>query len=257
MSKVAKVCGIKTEEDALKVIESGSDLMGIILVPNRKRTVDLDVARKISNMVRHRREVKNRRYKTMDEIFEFISSKEYNHIDDYLLHVSDVIRENGPFLVGVFRNQSFDDVFKIATELKLDFVQLHGDEDSLKFCDLNLEKGKPRFGVIPRFVVPNDVDKMYDVLDRIIKDKRWVGKGFVLPLLDAEAGGEGRTIDWAAVERLDRGKYILAGGLSPDNILKAKLIEKAIAYDVSSGVENKEGTKDHQKIELYIKSIKS
>lgn len=257
MSKVAKICGIKTEEDALKAIESGADLMGIILVPNRKRTVDLEVARKVSNMVRDRREVNNRKYKTMEEVFAFISSREYNHIDDYLLHFSNVIRENGPFLVGVFRNQSFDDVFRVATELKLDFVQLHGDEDSLRFCDMNLENEKPRVGVIPRFVIPKDIDRMYDVLDRIIKDKRWVGKGFALPLLDAEAGGEGKTIDWKAVERLEKGRYILAGGLSPDNILEAILVNRAIAYDVSSGVENKEGNKDHQKVEVFIKSIKS
>ncbi|GCE99642.1 bifunctional tryptophan synthase trp1 [Zygosaccharomyces mellis] len=86
---VVKICGLQTVEAAQVAIESGADFVGVICVPNRKRTVDAEVAKSISKLC---------------------SGKSVK-------------------LVGVFRNQAKEDVAKIARDYRLDVVQLHGDED--------------------------------------------------------------------------------------------------------------------------------
>ena len=50
--KVVKICGIKTVEAASVAIDNGANLLGCILVPNRARTIDLEVAKQIARMVK-------------------------------------------------------------------------------------------------------------------------------------------------------------------------------------------------------------
>lgn len=86
---VVKICGLQSVEAAQVAIDNGADLLGVICVPNRKRTVDCEVAKSISKLCRGK-DVK---------------------------------------LVGVFRNQPKEEVARIAGDYDLDVVQLHGDED--------------------------------------------------------------------------------------------------------------------------------
>lgn len=88
---VVKICGLQSVEAAQVAIDNGADLLGVICVPNRKRTVDAQVAKSISNLCHS--EGKNVK------------------------------------LVGVFRNQPKEEVAQIAQDYNLDIVQLHGDED--------------------------------------------------------------------------------------------------------------------------------
>ena len=53
--KVVKICGIKTVEAASVAIDNGANLLGCILVPNRARTIDLEVAKQIARMVKRDR----------------------------------------------------------------------------------------------------------------------------------------------------------------------------------------------------------
>lgn len=91
--RLVKVCGLQSVEAAQRAIQCGANFIGIICVPNRKRTIDRDVAKQISALVH---------------------DKQFN--------------KNGTQLVGVFRNQAVDEVAAIAQEYNLDVVQLHGDE---------------------------------------------------------------------------------------------------------------------------------
>jgi phosphoribosylanthranilate isomerase len=78
-------------------------------------------------------------------------------------------------------------------------------------------------------------------------------------LLDAEApgefGGTGKTLDW---ERVDGSKlrkpWILAGGLTPDNVSSAIRLARPYGVDVASGVESKPGNKDPEKVKRFIKN---
>lgn len=216
--KIVKICGLKTVDAAKVAIDNGANLLGCILVPNRARTIDHEVAKEISKLVKRERKPFKPTGNTPTEHFE---------------QVSQWIIENGPFLVGVFRNQPREVVFRIARELDLDFIQLHGLEDKVLFIN-------DEFGVIPRYVVPDEIDLLQEQSNALMQCVS-------LPLLDSEAGGEGKLIDWSYIESLPT-KAILAGGLTPDNI---PVFDNILGYDVSGGVETN-GIKDSTKIINFI-----
>lgn len=216
--KIVKICGIKTVNAAQVAIDNGANLLGCILVPNRTRTIDHEVAKEISKLVKKERKPIKLTAETPTEHFE---------------QVSQWIVENGPFLVGVFRNQPKEEVFRIARELDLDFIQLHGLEDKLLFVN-------DEFGIIPRYVVPDEIQLLKDQGESLMQC-------ISLPLLDSEAGGEGKVIDWSYIEKLPT-RAILAGGLTPDNI---PVFDNILGYDVSGGVETN-GIKDSSKIINFI-----
>ncbi|KAK6203640.1 phosphoribosylanthranilate isomerase [Scheffersomyces amazonensis] len=249
MTKLVKICGIKAEDAAAKAIESGADLLGMILVPNRKRTVDHEVAQAISRQVKQARISKHRQYQSINELQLHISTLPIKSIKEYFEIVSQLLIENGPFLVGVFRNQSIEDVLDTASKLELDFIQLHGNENKVEYIKLINHK----FGVIPRYVIPQQINIMPHDFEQIINFK-----SVSIPLLDSDAGGEGKVIDWNLINKeLNFGNFILAGGLTPDNLKDTVTINNVIGYDVSGGVEDINGNKDFNKVEKFITIGKS
>ena len=238
--KIVKICGLKDAESASVAIKRGANLLGVILVPNRKRTVEDDKAREISNLCRQQRKRLNRRFQTSKELINYartLSSTGALWFED----CSKLIIENGPFLVGVFRNQPLDDVISICKRLDIDIVQLHGSE--------NLEEYVPalELPVIARFT-PGRSD-----LSKAVQTHK-----HLLPLLDSEAGGQGKMIDWAEAAEFNRdldGQFILAGGLTPENVDRALLVSGCLGVDVSGGVET-DGSKDHEKIERFLRNAR-
>jgi phosphoribosylanthranilate isomerase len=150
--------------------------------------------------------------------------------------------------VGVFVNESLENVAEIAATAKLDAIQLHGEETP-EFCrevkeKTNLEIIKA-FRVSPDFT-PEDVLK-YEV-DAI--------------LLDAynpkEHGGTGETFDWEIAKKVQEifPKMYLAGGLNRDNIADAILRVEPFAVDVCSGIESEKGNKDKFLLINFLKASK-
>jgi phosphoribosylanthranilate isomerase len=81
-------------------------------------------------------------------------------------------------------------------------------------------------------------------------------------LLDAyipgQPGGTGHSFDWTlAVQAKGYGPVILAGGLTPDNVLQAVRTIQPWGVDVSSGVEAAPGRKDPDKVRRFITAVKS
>lgn len=239
--KIVKVCGIKTVEAAQVAIENGASLIGTILVPNRARTVEPDIARQLAKLCKKSRRENGSKYVTSKELLTYLKSSETQG-SEWFEEVAETISRNGPYLVGVFRNQPIDEVREISQDLGIDIIQLHGSEDVSEYVSqLDLP-------VIPRFVLtkPN------------IKDALSTHK-FLIPLLDSEAGGEGKLIDWndASLFGEERdGRYILAGGLTPDNVIEGLRINGCLGVDVSGGVET-EGLKDHSKVKSFVVNAKS
>ncbi len=151
-----------------------------------------------------------------------------------------------PFLsaVGVFANESREEVEKIAEYCRLHCVQLHGDENP-DYCDKIKHSA-----VIKAFRVSCAQD--IDALDEYEVD------GY---LLDADVkgmlGGTGRSIDpQIAREACRFGPIILAGGLTPDNVWQAVEIARPLAVDVASGVEESPGLKSKTLMQAFIRNAK-
>lgn len=206
-----KICGLQTVDAAEEALERGADYLGVICVPKRKRTVSRDVARQISSIVHKRRE-------------EGSKCK----------------------LVGVFRNQSTQDIMRYYEDYGLDVVQLHGDEDVVKYRDEMPEE----ITIIKRFVFPRDSEDV----------KKSEGLKNVLALFDSDAGGTGEVLDWEAISEWSGNNpeigFILAGGLNPSNVGGAiAQMEGIQGVDVSGGVET-DGNKDFDKIRDFIANVK-
>lgn len=141
--------------------------------------------------------------------------------------------------VGVFVNESVENIISIADEVGIDYIQLHGDEDEL------FAKQIP-FPIIKAFSIEKtDVTTI----------ERYPAE-FIL--LDSPGkkyrGGTGETFNWERINELelDKQKIMLAGGLNVHNVQRAIQLVAPRGIDVSSGVETN-GKKDHKKIKQFIK----
>lgn len=241
VTKIVKICGLKTQEAASVSIESGASLLGTILVPNRARTVDPEIAREISKLCHEKRISKGSKYLTSKELKDYVNTLQIKG-PEWFEKVAETIVENGPYLVGVFRNQSIEDVKRISAALNIDIVQLHGSEvvdDYVSSIELP---------IIPRFI-----------LNKPGFENSLNTHKFLIPLLDSEAGGEGNLIDWNDANIFGEemnGRYILAGGLNPENVNNALKIKGCFGVDVSGGVETN-GIKDNNKIKRFVSNTKT
>jgi len=144
--------------------------------------------------------------------------------------------------VGVFVNESIKNMNQIAKEVGLDYIQLHGDEPAEIAAALPL----PVIKAFSIHDVTSDILQTYPC-DYFLIDSP--GEKY--------RGGSGKTFDWTKLEQLgmDRGKCMLAGGLTAENVQKAITIARPIGVDVSSGIETN-GVKDATKIKQFIHHAK-
>jgi len=157
-----------------------------------------------------------------------------------------IISSLPPFVttVGVFVNQSLDEIIAIKDKTGIDAAQLHGDETP-QFCSS----------------VPLKVIKAIRVKDDL--DEHGVAQYPVQAILfdtysDVEYGGTGKSFNWEILKDISiSGEIILSGGLSPDNVAEAVRTVRPYAVDVSSGVEATPGKKDHMKLRKFIEAIKN
>jgi len=146
--------------------------------------------------------------------------------------------------VGVFVNKDVDKVNKIAEELNLGMVQLHGDE-SPEYCNQMI---KP---VIKVFRVNNKFDS-------IMLNNYQVATFLFDTYNKGNYGGTGESFDWQSILQLNTEiPVILSGGLNADNILEGIEVLKPSAVDVNSGVEAAPGKKDEEKIKNLFTILKN
>ena len=149
-----------------------------------------------------------------------------------------------PFVdcVGVFVDKQLEEVEELVEYCGLSHAQLHGSE-SPKYCE-RLERFAPPVRVIKAFRI-GDKSKAPD-----FSPYDSVACGYLLDTyVKGNAGGTGETFNWQIIDQLQlKRPLILAGGLTPENILDAIQSVKPFAVDVNSGVESEPGIKDHGKI---------
>ncbi len=156
-----------------------------------------------------------------------------------------IISRLPPFIqsVGLFVNEETEKINWTADYCGLDLAQLHGDESPEDCLEVNRR-------VIKAFRVQNIVS-----IDPL---KNYQVSGYLLDAWSPDAyGGTGRTFNWElAGAARQYGPIILAGGLSPENVVDAISSVHPYGIDVSSGVESAPGKKDAAKLREIIRLAK-
>ncbi len=210
-----KICGLTSPEHAVAAAEAGASFAGLVFAESR-RQLTIERARPIAEAVRQQGAAR-------------------------------------PRIVGVFANQTIGEMHRIAEAVRLDLMQLSGDEPpdmvtkvrwpAIKAC--HLPSGK----------VPDSE------LAALRKALRYIRDAGALPLLDTKApgryGGTGKAFDWETARRLAKEfDFLLAGGLTPDNVSEAVRRVMPWGVDVSSGVE-RDGVKDPALIRGFIRAVRA
>ena len=143
--------------------------------------------------------------------------------------------------VGVFVNAEESDLLLIAEKLRLDFVQLHGDESSTYIR--KIQKGG--FRVIKAFNITraSDFEPIYNSpADLCLLDNR----------IGETRGGTGETFNWAAKPRRQIANLVLAGGVDADNLAKGVRLFRPLVVDVSSSLESRPGVKSLLRMKQFF-----
>ena len=214
-----KMCGISKVETIPAVVEAKPDYMGLVFAPS-KRQVTVDQAKILVEEL-HRGYAK-----------KYGSDTEHDK--------NDTIKT-----VGVFVNETVDNLVTIANEANLDAVQLHGDEDEAFIQSL-----KERTNV--------EVWKAIQIRTAADTEK-WIDSSADMLLFDAyhkdERGGTGEVFDWSSLDAFER-PFMLAGGIDSTNVARAIRTVRPYGIDTSSGIETN-GVKDDEKITAFTKIVKS
>ncbi|MBS6392291.1 MAG: bifunctional indole-3-glycerol-phosphate synthase TrpC/phosphoribosylanthranilate isomerase TrpF [Veillonella sp.] len=214
-----KMCGISKVETIPAVVEAKPDYMGLVFAPS-KRQVTVDQA------------------KTLVEELHRGYAQKYGSDTEH--DKNDTIKT-----VGVFVNETVDNLVTIANEANLDAVQLHGDEDEAFIQSL-----KERTNV--------EVWKAIQIRTAADTEK-WIDSSADMLLFDAyhkdERGGTGEVFDWSSLDAFER-PFMLAGGIDSTNVARAIRTVRPYGIDISSGIETN-GMKDDKKITAFTKIVKS
>ena len=214
-----KMCGISKVETIPAVVEAKPDYMGLVFALS-KRQVTVDQA------------------KTLVEELHKQYATRYNSGAEQ--STNDEIKT-----VGVFVNETLDNLVKIATEANLDAVQLHGDEDEAFIQSL---KERTNVEVWKAVQIRSAADA-----------EAWIDSSADMLLFDAyhkdERGGTGEVFDWSCLDEFER-PFMLAGGIDSTNVARAIRTVRPYGIDISSGIET-DGVKDDEKIKAFTNIVRT
>lgn len=236
-SKV-KMCGISKVETIPAIVDAKPDYMGLVFAPS-KRQVTVEQAKILVDELHKQYE------NTYGDVTVPMNTDTAQDNQDSQEFVQGKSKPKKIKTVGVFVNETVENLLKIAEEVKLDVIQLHGDEDeafiqSLKECT-NVEVWKA-------VQVRNAVDA-----------EKWIDSSADMLLFDAyhkdERGGTGEVFDWSSLDAFER-PFMLAGGIDSTNVARAIRTVRPYGIDISSGIET-EGVKDDEKIKAFTHIVRT
>ncbi|MGW0177514.1 phosphoribosylanthranilate isomerase [Rhodococcus sp. NPDC003322] len=146
----------------------------------------------------------------------------------------------GVLPVGVFVRMGLDEIVAAATAADLDHVQVHDLRSAADVSALH-DAGL----TVIRAVNTGGAEDLADDL------------GADLLLVDGAVAGAGVTWDWQDRSALPSGRWILAGGLTPENVARAVTTSGAWGVDVSSGIESSRGVKDPALMSAFAAAVRS
>ncbi|MDP2700253.1 phosphoribosylanthranilate isomerase [Thalassospira sp.] len=155
--------------------------------------------------------------------------------------------------VGLFVDAG-DEALKTAIHAaRLDVLQLHGSEDPARVREIRDTFGLRTMKAIA-ISTADDLNRARDIYDGVADFLLFDAKP---PKDSALPGGNAVSFDWTLLTgRTWKSDWMLAGGLTPDNVAEAVHISQAPWVDVSSGVERTKGVKDARKINAFVRAAK-
>jgi phosphoribosylanthranilate isomerase len=214
-----KICGLTDTAHIRAAAEAGADWVGFVLYPKSPRN---------------------------------LLGEGEDGLDD-VIDLSEFAQELGLLSVILLVDPDEDLFEDVLHNVEPDAIQLHGKEspeqvvrwwrDCADICELWKAVSVAN---------ENDLEELNQWrVDRLLVD--------AAPPADADnPGGNGETMDWSLLEDFEPGvPWLLAGGLTPENVESAILATNAATVDVSSGVESARGVKDENLIRAFIDAAKS
>ena len=205
-----KICGVKSTE-TIQCCESNKvNFFGMIFYPPSPRNITKEQAKKLQNFSKN-------------------------------------LKIKG---VGVFVNENISNLISLTNNIKLNFVQLHGNEDNEYVKEIK----KLNVKIIKKISVKNENDikqiEKFENVDYFLFDYK--------PETNELPGGNAKTFDWKILQNLTTNKpWFLSGGINMKNIELIKTEIKPFGIDLSSGVEKELGIKDNQIINNFIGKLKN
>ena len=223
-----KICGIQRPEEAMVAAEAGVDFIGLVFVPGRRRRLEVAAAQ---------------------------------HIAATMRAAGSRLNLPPPQAVGLFADQPLAEVQETIKAGGLDAAQLCGQE-SPDYCrQVQGETGASVIKVlhISGAAATGPTAGQGDAgVERRLLDYQEAGCYITLDrLVEGLQGGTGESFDWDVAAQLSQRGYqfLLAGGLTPDNVAQAVAQARPWGVDVSTGVET-DGVKDPEKIRAFIQNAR-
>jgi phosphoribosylanthranilate isomerase len=158
--------------------------------------------------------------------------------------VADIVKRLPPDIltVGVFKNDLPERVIRTVERCGLGGAQLHGRETPEQTAEVAAR--------VP-FVV-----KVFEFNDPSLARARRYRVNSLM--VDSPGGGTGKTFDWSALDAVPlRMRWILGGGLHPNNVAEAIVATRPWGVDVATGVESSPGHKDARLVREFIRAARS
>lgn len=145
---------------------------------------------------------------------------------------------------GVFVNEDINKVNKLTKELKLNFVQLHGDESVQYIKKIKGAKVIKAIRIKNRQQTVKDINKYKNLADFLLFDT----------FDSKKIGGTGKSFNWEILKGI-KIPYFVAGGIGCHNVRNVILQLKPYGVDVNSSVEIYPGKKSIKKLKMLFKEI--
>ncbi|MDR2910003.1 MAG: phosphoribosylanthranilate isomerase [Bacteroidales bacterium] len=152
--------------------------------------------------------------------------------------------------VGVFVNENAFEIMALAKNMKLNWIQLHGNENP-KTCNLLKNQGL-------RIIKTFSLDENFQFDNTKVYEQ--AADFFLFDTKTDLPGGSGQKFNWKILNRYEGNTpFILSGGIKPEDAeeIKGIIHPKFAGVDLNSGFEDKPGLKNIGNLEMFITKIKS
>jgi phosphoribosylanthranilate isomerase len=153
--------------------------------------------------------------------------------------------------IGVFLNGAVEEIRHIVDTVELTGIQLHGSEDVSEVYGALPASRRDSLRIIKTILMENGLASRFDASS--------TASGAVHAWLLDSGAGSGKTFDWQAARAQlghREGRFIIAGGLKPDNVGAAMRAFSPWGVDVVTGIEREPGRKDPQKLKAFVSAVR-